>query len=480
MAQGSRGSRNKGEGAGIWRVRVDLFIPLPYNYLMENAAKSTDASPSRFLRLSLIQKLITGYVAMALFTMAALVFSYFSLFSINRTAREIANNDLPVISALTGLRTSLLAQEGYAGKYAIFKGPEFIDLFHQREKEFLGILATLERSNFAQDSSVVKRMYLDYRAAAAKLFAGETKETGHLRAMALHLLDTVDVLYKNRQALLQDKLETADSQESSTIKWTIAISFTGFLLAILVAVVFTYRAFTAIRKLQMATHRIAEGDFDYDPQIPAGDEIGDLARDFTRMAARLKVLEQMSLDASPLTRLPGNIAIERVLNKRLQSGEQFALCYADLDNFKAFGDRYGYIKGSELIKLTGEIIYEAVKSHADKDAFVGHVGGDDFVMVVSAETAAAVCETVIGKFDAEVVKHYNAEDRAKGGIEGFDRYGVHRFFPLMTISIAVIINDEGEFVSAVDIAKTAAEIKDYVKEKPGSSYLISRRRKHAR
>jgi GGDEF domain-containing protein len=257
------------------------------------------------------------------------------------------------------------------------------------------------------------------------------------------------------------------------------LSFSGLLLAFAVAVAFTYRIFTAVRKLQRATHSIAAGDFTCQPQIQPGDELGDLAEDFLRMAARLKELEQISLDASPLTRLPGNIAIEQVIEKRLRAGE-FALCYADLDNFKAFADRYGYVKGSEMIRLAGEIIYEAVKANAEQDAFVGHIGGDDFVMVLDPANAVPVCEAVIKAFDAEVVRHYSPDDLARGGIQGADRYGVERFFPIMTISIAVIINEAGEATQPVELARTAAQIKDFAKEKPGSNYLISRQRRESR
>lgn len=223
-------------------------------------------------------------------------------------------------------------------------------------------------------------------------------------------------------------------------------------------------------------HRIAEGDFDYDPQLPAGDEIGALAGDFVRMGKKLKELEQMSLDASPLTRLPGNIAIERVLNRRLQSGEPFAVCYADLDNFKAFNDHYGYIKASEVIKLTAELIHDIVRQVAGGDAFVGHVGGDDFVMVVASDKGGPVCERVITRFDDFIRQHYSPEDLAKGAIEGVDRYGVPRTFPIMSISIAVVICSREKFASAVDVAKAAADIKDLLKSKPGSNYLINRRK----
>ena len=154
----------------------------------------------------------------------------------------------------------------------------------------------------------------------------------------------------------------------------------------------------------------------------------------------------------------------------------FAVCYADLDNFKNFNDRYGYVRGSDLIKRTGEIIYEETSRHGGDDAFVGHVGGDDFVMVLSGDTFPAVCESVIARFDAEIPGFYSEEDLQRGFTEGKDRYGVHRTFPIMSISIAVLVCQKGEYDSAVDIARTAAEIKDHVKGKQGSNYFINRRK----
>jgi diguanylate cyclase (GGDEF)-like protein len=428
------------------------------------------------VKITLIQKLIASYAAIVCFTLAALVFSLYGLFSLNRTARDIANNDLTVISSLSRLRTSLLAQEGYAGKYSILKSAEFVALFQQRERDFLATMSQLAGFGPDRDIAVIGERYGGYRIRAAQLFAGNAVDTRQLRETALTVLAAIDKSYDDRHFRLQEKLAGADAKQRATVTWTLILSFAGFLLALAVAVVFSYRTSTALHRLKLATHRIAEGDFDFDPRIPPGDEIGDLARDFTSMAARLKVLEQMSLDASPLTRLPGNIAIERVLNRRLQHAEHFAVCYADLDNFKAFNDRYGYIQGSELIRETGEIIYNVVRSLDSNESFVGHVGGDDFVMVVQTDNVAAVCEAVIAKFGTAVVRHYSAEDVAAGGAEGVDRYGVARFFPLVTISIAVIICGRGEFDSAVEIARAAAEIKDYVKEKPGSSYFVSRRK----
>lgn len=428
-------------------------------------------------RLTLIQKISAGYAAMALFTMAALAFSSVNIYKSNRTATQIANKDLPVISALIELRTSLLTQESFAGKYAILKDPAFIELFHQREAESLASLAVLEKSGPAQDFRNLRQLYLAYQKASEDLFTGKSGSTAQLRSSALRLLNAVDASYVKRKDMLQAVLARTDERQKATIWWTVAISCTGFLLAIAVAPFVTYRTFGAIRKLQSATHRIAAGDFDYDPQIPLGDEISDLARDFTRMAARLKVLEQMSLDASPLTRLPGNFAIERELEERLGSGEPFAFCYADLDNFKPYGDHYGYAKGSELLRLTGDLIQSAVKAHGGPKGFVGHVGGDDFVMVLPTERVRPVCEAVIAKFSEEVAHHYTPQDLMAGGIEGCDRYGVQRFFPLVSISIAVIICGSDQYSSAVEIARAAAKVKDSAKQTPGSNYLIGNPRK---
>jgi diguanylate cyclase (GGDEF)-like protein len=230
-----------------------------------------------------------------------------------------------------------------------------------------------------------------------------------------------------------------------------------------------------LESLKKTTSRIAEGDFDYDPRISEGDEIGDLALGLTRMAARLKDLEQHSLDASPLTRLPGNIAIERALNRKLQTGETFAFCYADLDNLKAFNDCYGYLQASEVIKLTGQIIHDTVSQRASDDDFVGHIGGDDFVMVVEQDNVESYCQTIIDRFSSMIVQNYSPEDLASGCIQSVDRYGAQRSFPIMTISIAVLICGHGEYESAMEIARTAAEIKEHVKGLPGSNFLVNRR-----
>lgn len=427
-------------------------------------------------RFTLIQKLIASYAAMLFLTTTALAFSVMGLYSLNRTAKEIAKTDLFIINSANHLRESMLAQERIAGKFAILKSDEFKLLYHQRQAEFLKILGEIgQRDNNGLFRSLVAS-YDTYRKEAERAFAAGTSEPLPAKKEADAVVDLIEELSSSRQKLLGKKLAEADRREADTVKLTLVLAFSGFLLAVSVAALTVHSISTSIRKLKKGMHRIAEGDFDFDPNIPSGDEIGALAEDFSRMGKKLKELEQISLDASPLTRLPGNIAIERVLNKRLQSGDPFAVCYADLDNFKAYNDRYGYIKASEVIKLTGELIHDTVREVAGGDAFVGHVGGDDFVMVVTADRGAPLCEAVIARFDDFIRNHYSAEDLTRGAIEGVDRYGVSRTFPIMSISVAVVISRKGEFSSAVEIAKSAADIKDLLKKTPGSNYLINRRR----
>lgn len=426
-------------------------------------------------KITLLHKLVASYAAISLFTLAALVISYAGLYSLNNTVRDIVTNDFVLINSANRLRESLLAQQSYAAKFAILKGPEFSELYLGREAEFLEILGRLQKTGRQQSLDGIALAHRDFRETAHRLFQGGEADIPALKSAADKVTAVIEKTLSDQQKLLDRKLDAAKQREKSTIRWTLLISLTGFLLALSVAALLIYSISTAVRKLKGATHRIAAGDFDFDPDIPAGDEVGELADDFTRMASRLKELEQISLDASPLTRLPGNIAIEQVLEEKLAELKPFAVCYADLDNFKAYNDRYGYIQGSELIKKTGEIIYEVVNDCDDQNAFVGHVGGDDFVMVVDPDRAVEICAAVIEKFDRVIPEFYTPEDRADGAIEGADRYGVHRRFPIMTISIAILICQKGAYDSAVSIANAAAQMKNNLKGKAGSNYSINRR-----
>jgi diguanylate cyclase (GGDEF)-like protein len=232
----------------------------------------------------------------------------------------------------------------------------------------------------------------------------------------------------------------------------------------------------AIIRLKNATQEISKGKFDYAPDIRNQDELGELSRSFSEMGKRLKRLEEMYLDTSPLTHLPGGIAIENMLQKRIDSGHLFAFCLVDLDNFKAYNDKYGYARGNQVIKNTALIIGEAVKKHGTDDSFYGHIGGDDFVIICSVDHYAKICGFIIDRFDQTVVEFYDSRDLTNGFITRKTRKGVEEEFPIMTISIGVVTNQHRPLKHVVQVGEIAAEAKNYAKSKPGSVYHADRRK----
>ncbi|HEY3306845.1 MAG TPA: diguanylate cyclase [Desulfuromonadaceae bacterium] len=425
-------------------------------------------------RLTLIQKMIISYVVSGMCMSAALVYSVYGLSIMHRMQEEIARKDLAAATATISLREMMQAQERYVGRYKILKQAEFKELYKQNADMFRKELARLQ---LIYQGSVLSKLtveYDDYQRLASAVFAGREIDPLILKSSSARLEMIFEQLRQEQQRSLENKLKQSDLRKTEIVGRSIAMAFGGIISTFVVAFLLIYSFATSVGKLQKATHRIAEGDFDHNPQIPPGDEIGALAQDFARMASRLKELEQISLDASPLTRLPGNIAIERALNRRLREKTPFAMCYMDLDNFKSYNDRYGYIKASELLKETGQLIYAAVKQLNDPDAFVGHIGGDDFVAIISAEQAASTCQLIIHDFDSMIRAYYSEEDRAAGAIQGIDRYGVPRVFPIVSISIAVLTCQTGKYATAAEIATAAAEVKDHVKESSGSNYIIVR------
>jgi GGDEF domain-containing protein len=192
--------------------------------------------------------------------------------------------------------------------------------------------------------------------------------------------------------------------------------------------------------------------------------------------AHIKRSEQY-LQTSPLTNLPGNPAIQRVIAARIAAHEPLAVIYLDLNNFKSFNDKYGWLAGDQLLKELGDIIVRKVIELGDKDDFVGHVGGDDFVMLTRPQCAEAIARAITLDFDERILFHYNMEDRERGYLEGVDRQGTVRQIPLASIAAAIITNEHRELFHPLQVAQIAAEVKRYLKTLPGSQYAYDRRRK---
>jgi len=183
------------------------------------------------------------------------------------------------------------------------------------------------------------------------------------------------------------------------------------------------------------------------------------------------------LSVNPTTKLPGANAIEFEIDRRLKGNETIAVCYADLDNFKAYNDYYGYVYGDKLILITSHIIRNVVHD-LTKDGFVGHIGGDDYVFLIPLEKVDLVCKNIISTFDRMVPFRYAEVDRERGWIEVADRRGAVEKFPIMTISIAVIINQRKTFRHPGEMSHMMADLKKYTKSLPGSNYMVERRKKY--
>lgn len=182
-----------------------------------------------------------------------------------------------------------------------------------------------------------------------------------------------------------------------------------------------------------------------------------------------------SLDANPLTRLPGNTTILCETTARIQSQQPFALAYLDIDNFKSFNDRYGYGRGDEVLIVACRILTTVVGELAGSEGFVGHVGGDDFVFMSRPNTIDAICETIIKRFDLVIPDFYDREDRLKGYIDSVDRRGDKEQFPIMSLSIAVVTNERSPIAHPGDVSKIASELKKRAKAMKGSVYVKDQR-----
>jgi len=196
------------------------------------------------------------------------------------------------------------------------------------------------------------------------------------------------------------------------------------------------------------------------------------------LVARVKMVLRRTardLDANPLTKLPGNVSIINELRMRITENELFAVCYVDLDKFKAFNDKYGFEKGDEVIKNTARILISSVQEKGTPQDFIGHIGGDDFVVVTLPEKVDDLCKKIISDFTAMVPGLYNKEDLEKGYIIGKDRQKKTRKIPLLSISIGVVTNEKRKINHVGKVGELGAELKEYAKSLPGSNYVKERR-----
>ena len=200
--------------------------------------------------------------------------------------------------------------------------------------------------------------------------------------------------------------------------------------------------------------------------------------DITELAARVRAVlrrTQSARDLSPLTGLPGNFKITAEVEKAIHEKRDFALVHGDLDNFKAFNDHYGFMRGDEVIRFCARAFAEAAETLDLGDTFIGHIGGDDFVAIVPTQMAESFCKEVIERFDDGILDLYDTADALRGYIEVIDRRGERYAFPVVSLSLGVASTDVREIGTQWEASAIAVEMKEFAKKQPGSTYRIDRR-----
>ena len=443
-------------------------------------------TPALRYRLTIGKKILLGYFPVLILLLAISIFTLLRLNLVNRLNREIIAVDLVVNREAENMIDILLTQESYSQRYMILKSQDMLSLFWKRDQEFNAasqIVNNLSGKNLpaAMDSiNALHREYISYFQTGITRI-DSTDSHSYLLADSLRR-EVFTIQIGMLKQLVRDakKSQTGKTWQTaqlgrSTFQTVSIMSFLGVALAIGLALIIIRGIIRSINTLRGATELISKGLFKNLPTITDNDELGELSNAFNVMAARLVELEELYVDSSPLTRLPGGIAIENAVKKRIESKEHFAFCMFDLDNFKPFNDRYGYSRGNAVIKATAAIIQKCSQELGDKTDFVGHIGGDDFALLAMPGAYEIICNRVIADFDKQILDFYNPEDRDAGHILSVSRMGKKLTFPIMTISIAAI-NTEKSFVeNYIEVGEIIAELKKFAKSMQKSNLAVDRR-----
>ncbi|MDA8084098.1 MAG: diguanylate cyclase [Nitrospiraceae bacterium] len=439
------------------------------------------------MNLTLRKQIFLSYIVMILFSMCVGGYAIWSLTELTTLTSDIILNDMSTAEKLTKLQDSILAQDLYEKRYLTLRQSEAENQFWSRSRDFKSLLTEVSslapalRPNIANIAAYHDTYTRFFAEEVAHVNAGRQGDAAAVSAgplkrnfdQVLFLIKDVELKTREGQS---HHISRSNSLGERSLVITITLSVVTVVFGILFAYLITNHLTTAIDRLKAATHSIRSGDFDNLPEIHGADELADLAISFKEMSARLKELEEMNLDANPLTKLPGNLAIEKELLTRLNETQKFSFCLIDLDNFKGFNDRYGYARGSDVIKWLGDTLLGIKKELGTPEDFLGHIGGDDFVIICSPERVQAVCNRIIEEFDHGITGFYDPEDVKKGFIVSIDRNDKPAIFGIMTVSIAVVNTDRTLIREPKEVALKVTELKQYAKTFAKSLCIMDRRR----
>ena len=439
------------------------------------------------MKLTISRKLLFGYLFMALLTVLSGAYALFSLQRLTNVAYNITHHHFILMENSKKMMDILLAQENAEKKFLILKDPALEQIFQQRSSEFLDELQKARELNLDRKTRQTLSNLEVLHRRSQELFTQESQMIQEGRSDdAQTLSDTngkavidemaaiLKNINKNINQAISDEMNLIASQGSATVNIALGLGLVSLVLGISLALIITRNISKPLQQLQKATALISEGKLDHKIEARRDDEIGALATSFAHMTKRLKELEALNLDASPLTGLPGNLAIENKIRDLLMKGRLFSLCHVDLDNFKPFADKYGYAWGSEVIKEVAKLLQGYIQEAETGDIFLGHIGGDDFVIIGEPYDIEAICKKLVAEFEGHIHNFYGPEDALNGYFLGKNREGIIQKFPLITVTAAIVADNGTRFKNPLDMAREAAELKEYAKRLPGSNYLTEK------
>jgi diguanylate cyclase (GGDEF)-like protein len=262
----------------------------------------------------------------------------------------------------------------------------------------------------------------------------------------------------------------------SVFKTIIITSVIIILANILLAYLLSKMVIGPIKILNQVTKLIAAGDLTVRTNIKTEDELEELGTTFNSMTEALVKMKERAENANPLTKLPGNLVIHENVSKRIADNRKFMVIYCDLDNFKSFNDKYGIAKGDDAIKMAADTMKEAIKRFGNPDDFIGHEGGDDFILLTSPEKSQEIANYIMQEFKGKIRTLYSQEDLEQGYIISTGRDGVVKQFPIMTISLAGVTNEQRPIANYQEVTNIAAEMKKKAKLTQGSVFVVDRRK----
>lgn len=308
-----------------------------------------------------------------------------------------------------------------------------------------------------------------------KPIAGEAIIDRHSKVFSLYLILRDDI---GTNLIIRLFFPLGDIWEALRQVYQPAITTGSVLILanILLGIFLSRLVVSPIKVFNQAAKTISSGGLNLRVEISTNDELQELSESFNSMAEELGKMKQRAEDANPLTRLPGNIVIRDEIERRISENKKFTVIYCDLDNFKAYNDKYGIHKGDEAIRLTGEIFQEAIKDKGTADDFLGHEGGDDFLIITKPEKAQPIADFVVEQFDRRIRDLYDKEDLEKGSIVAHARDGAVKKFPIMTISLAGVTNQYRSITSYAQVTNIAAEVKKKAKCGTESCFILDKRK----